>query len=353
MRRSIRSERVKLPRVHRVTRKGRVYKYHRVTRTELPSDIPEDHPLFIKAWTAEEGKKRNFGDAAPGTITAGCIAYLSSSGYRQLSETYKPVIRRHVEAIRQQGSDAMMRDLEAHHIEEDLDPLTPAVARSRMKAWRKLCAFWKSRKLVLSDVSLGVTGKRMPRSDGHIEWTQKDLHAFRKHYAPGTPERLALELLQWTGARSSDVVRLGPGMVREGLLVFRQVKTGTDAMVPWTGPALGLESERELLLTLLQDCRQMVYLTTVHGRPRSHKAFSGWFSQAATDAGLPHLSAHGLRKYRMNRLAESGATLLQMQTWVGHLTLTEVERYTRRAARKRAFGEQEQSVNPVNQSGKL
>jgi len=39
----------------------------------------------------------------------------------------------------------------------------------------------------------------------------------------------------------------------------------------------------------------------------------------------------------MNSLAESGALILQMQAWVGHVTLDEVKHYTRRAERRRAF----------------
>ncbi|MGC9449219.1 hypothetical protein ACPZJU_19190, partial [Cereibacter johrii] len=50
-------------------------------------------------------------------------------------------------------------------------------------------------------------------------------------------------------------------------------------------------------------------------------------------------TAHGLRKYRMNVLAEHGASVLVMQSWVGHTTLLEVQESTRRADRRRVISE--------------
>jgi len=94
-----------------------------------------------------------------------------------------------------------------------------------------------------------------------------------------------------------------------------------------------------------------VFLVTMYGKPRSPKAFSSWFSEAATKAGLPkELSAHGLRKYRLNTLCEGGASVLQMQAWCGHLTLDEIELYTKRAQRRSAFLGTERKQNAVKQS---
>jgi integrase/recombinase XerD len=349
MRRFIRSERVKLPRVHRITRRGKVYKYHRRTRVELPNNIPEDHPEFIAAWTAEEAKKGPVATKSlQGTIAAACEAYLASGVYRELSDSYRPVIRRHVDAIKLRGGSAKLTDLRHYHINNNLDPLTPAVARSRLKAWRKLGAFWLERGMIPENVSRAATGKPMPKTDGHKEWTHSDVDAFRKYWKLDTQQRLAMEILQWTGVRCVDAIRLGPGMIdRTGILAFKQRKTGVDAFVPWLSPSLGMEGDREDLLALTADVKNMVFLVTNVGKPRSQKGFSQWFSAAATKAGLPNLTAHGLRKFRMNELAEKGASVLQMQAWIGHLSLSEIELYTRKAQRRAAFKGVEQEQNPV------
>lgn len=341
---------VSLPRVHRVRKAGRVHKYHRVTRAPLPAGIPEDHPDFVAAWSAEEAKgyvPRS--RSATGTVAAGCEAFMASRAFRDLSDGYRPVIRRHVEAIRTIGEKAKLSDLRNRHVTADLDPLSPSVARSRLKAWRKLGEFWVARGMVQTDPSVTVRARALPKSDGFKEWTHDDLEKYRAHWPIGTPQRLAVELLQWTGARISDAVRLGPGMVRGGILSFSQEKTGGEVFVPWTARAAGMERDRADLLALTSDARHMVYLVTIHGKARSRKAFGQWFSDSARAAGLTGLTAHGLRKYRMNRLAEHGASVLQMQAWVGHTTLSEIEHYTRRASRRTAF----QGAEVVNHPGSL
>jgi integrase/recombinase XerD len=349
MRRGVRPP-VKLPRVHRVRgASGTLHRYHRVTRARLPDGIPEDHADFLAAWMAEEAKGTSPArkpHAPEGTIAAGCIAYLASTSYAELSTGYRPTIRRHVEAIRERGDTAKMTDLRRRHVQYDLEPLTPPVAAARLKAWRKLACFWQARGWISEDPTEGVRRKPLAASDGHREWTFEDLEQFRAHWPVGTTERLAAELLQWTGARTSDLVTLGPAMVRGTLLTFRQQKTGAEAYVPWRAIP-GHEADWRHLAAALSTTRGFTWMETRQGRVRSHKAVSSWFSAAATAAGLPDHSAHGLRKYRMNRLAETGATVIQMQSWCGHVTLQEVEHYTRRANRRGAFdapGEQIRGV---------
>ncbi len=55
------------------------------------------------------------------------------------------------------------------------------------------------------------------------------------------------------------------------------------------------------------------------------------FREWCNEAGLPHCSAHGLRKAAAARLAERGATAHEIMAITGHKTLEEVERYTRAA----------------------
>lgn len=172
---------MKLPRIHRVVSRGILYKYHRRTRAELPTDMPEDHPDFISAWAAEEAKgPSKKSKSIPGSVAAGCEAYLASGGYRDLSDSYRPVIRRHVEEIKKQVGKAKISDLRSHHVSEDLDPLTPAVARSRLKAWRKLGKFWRSKDIISEDFTVSVSGKKMPKTGGHKEWTTDDVDSFRR-----------------------------------------------------------------------------------------------------------------------------------------------------------------------------
>lgn len=337
MRRGIRGGKFMMPGVHRVTKGGKVYKWHRKTRTPLPANIPEDHPNFIAAWNAAEGGKPVRTRQPQGSVARGCEGYLASTDYKALSEGYRPVIRRHVEAIKAQAERAhptpMLRDLTPQSVRADLLPLTPSVAKSRLSAWRKLAQHWEPS--LGHDVTAGVKRKKIPKTDGYTPWTRDDVKAFRKHWPTGTPQRMAFEVLQWTGCRISDAVKIGPQMIgRDGLLTFKQQKTGVWVHVPWNCTAHGLEGQRTDLLSMTAGWTHLVYMLTEYGKARSSKAASAWFSGAATDAGLPHLSAHGLRKYRMNEMAEAAVPLLAMQSWVGHITLEEVQEYTAKANRR-------------------
>jgi integrase len=52
-------------------------------------------------------------------------------------------------------------------------------------------------------------------------------------------------------------------------------------------------------------------------------------------AGLPHCSAHGLRKAAARRLAEAGCTAHEIGAVTGHASLAELVRYTKAADQRR------------------
>lgn len=67
-----------------------------------------------------------------------------------------------------------------------------------------------------------------------IPVVEGEIEDFRAHWSIDTPERLAFEVIFWTGARISDAVRLGHGNVdRDGWIVFRQQKTGGEVAIPF------------------------------------------------------------------------------------------------------------------------
>ena len=76
-------------------------------------------------------------------------------------------------------------------------------------------------------------------------------------------------------------------------------------------------------------------ILTAYGKPRTDKAFTNWFREAAHAAGLPsNSSPHGMRKAACRRLAEAGCTPHQIQAITGHQNLKEIETYTKAAEQK-------------------
>lgn|GEM_PF-721408 len=78
------------------------------------------------------------------------------------------------------------------------------------------------------------------------------------------------------------------------------------------------------------------FLVTEFGKPFTSNGFGNRFRKWCDEAGLPpHCSAHGLRKAAATRLAEPGATELEIRAVTGHQTSKEVDRYTKAASQKR------------------
>lgn len=332
-------------------RKGQTRWYYRQKGRPLVRlpDLPHDHPDFLAAYASAAHARRK---PAPGTIGSLCHATLAAPAFARLKPAYRAAIRRHVDAIREAGGSALARDLRRRHIEADLSALSPAVARMRLKAWRFILR--AAPHGLDADPSAGIVPPRMPASDGHVAWTAEDVEKFRNRWPVGTVARARFELIAWTGCRVGDAAVIGPQMVgKDGVLAYRQTKTGGWAYAPWTCPlpdyAAGMESDRQHALAALAPLAgHLTFLATRDGRPRSVKAISNDVSADARLAGVQK-SAHGLRKYRATSLAEAGASAHQIGAWTGHESLAEVQHYTRTADRRRAVTGTEQDRNGATQ----
>ena len=145
----------------------------------------------------------------------------------------------------------------------------------------------------------------------------------------GTKARLAFDLLLYTGVRRSDVVRLGPQMERDGKLRFSEIKGGSRIVKA---------HELPILPPLRQSIGatptgHLVYLVTAYGHPHSAKGFGTWFKNRCREAGVGHLSAHGLRKLGAQRCAEAGATEHQLMALFGWTNPQQAAVYTKKADR--------------------
>ena len=338
-----------LKNLYTVRRGGAVYRYIRIKGRPLIAlpDLPIDNPKFLAAYAAaiEQVKPT----AATGTIRAAIIALRRSDRYLSASTSYRAMMARHLEAISATAKTAKLAHLEARHIRADLSSLPPNPAGHRLKAWRMLCAFATETGLIEDDPSNGVKPPRAPKTDGHPPWTANDIAKFRARWPIGTTPRAAMELLYWTGSRISDAVKIGPQHIgRDGILSFIQQKTGGYAYVPWTCqlPLFCSDTDRQMMLCAIAHMTgHLTFLATITGRSRTAKGLGTTIATACTEAKLPHLSAHGLRKSRAIALAESGATPHQIGAWTGHTSLSEITHYTRNVDRRAMVMGTEQDQN--------
>lgn len=175
---------------------------------------------------------------------------------------------------------------------------TPAQARNFLGTLRALYKWALSREHVETDPTVGVKVERI-RGDGFHTWTAAELERFEQYWQVGTRERLAYDLMLWTGLRRGDAARVGPQHVIDGSIVLDTAKTGQGVSIRILPPLL-----RSLAAT---PHGATSFVTKEDGEPMVKEGFGNWFGEACREAGVPG-SAHGLRKALAVKLAESGAS---------------------------------------------
>jgi integrase len=116
---------------------------------------------------------------------------------------------------------------------------------------------------------------------------------------------------------------MGRQHIRDGAISVRQLKTGAVLEIPIH------DGLRKTLETA--PGQHLTFLVTENGKPFTAAGIGNWFREQCNEAGLPHCSAHGLRKAACRRLAEAGCSAPQIAAFSGHKTLAEVQRYIQAA----------------------
>jgi integrase len=206
-----------------------------------------------------------------------------------------------------------------------LNKKKPNAARSWLKTLRGLLRHVIAHNMRKDDPTTGI---RLPsvKSDGFHTWDEVEIAQYESRHPIGTKARLAFALLLLTGQARSDVVRIGRQHVRDGILSIRRKKTAAPIDIP-------VLPELQTILEA-SPAGNLTFLVTEFGKPFTAAGFGGWFRERCDEAGLPHCSAHGLRKAAATRFANDGATTAELMAWFGWSTLNEAERYTKAANRK-------------------
>lgn len=212
------------------------------------------------------------------------------------------------------------------HINEAIDRKLPHAGATFRKVMSQLFAWAVSVDKIAANP---VDQARRPKTKGKgfHTWTPEEVERFYVRWPVGTRERLAMDLALFTGLRRSDLYRVGRQHIRDGVISIQTRKTKAWAHIPIFAR---LRASLDAAPT-----GDMVFLTTERGHPfASEASFGNWFGKACRAAGVPG-RAHGLRKAGATIAAEAGASaheLMAMFTWT---RLSEAERYTEAANRKR------------------
>jgi integrase len=262
-----------------------------------------------------------------GTLAWLIEQYLRSAKYLNLSEARKSSIRRELDWLRTEAGKYHIARLTALHVEALMGRKSgPTAANTVKKNLSMLFNFAIKHDLAeQKNNPARHADRRKENPDGYHTWTDSEIGQFLAHHGPGTKARLAALLILNTGAARQDLVRLGWQNIRAGRISYQRHKTGVGG-------------DYEILPDLAQEIEtlptgQMLFLTHQRGRPYTVESFGNWFKDQCRAAGLPHCSAHGLRKGQATRIADAGAGELEIMSFLAHATPKEGATYVKKANR--------------------
>jgi hypothetical protein len=184
------------------------------------------------------------GEAVPGPRKAGAGTlqwlwdrYRDSSAWAQLS----PATRRQRENIMsgalKKAAAMPISELTRKAIvmgREDRKD-TPAQANNFIKLMRGLCKWAADAEIIPLDVAKDV-GMLKVKTAGFPAWTEADIERFEARWPLGTRERVAFDVLLYTGLRRGDVVKLGRQHVKDAVFRIKTEKTGAEIIAPILPP---------------------------------------------------------------------------------------------------------------------
>lgn len=213
---------------------------------------------------------------------------------------------------------------------------TPATQNARLKAFRETIKYAIKEDWMASNPAREVAYAGS-QTDGYHTWTLEEVAKFEAQWPVGSIPRLALAMLMFTGSRRSDAVLIGKQHRKmvDGIpgWQFTQFKGRKHTPVTTWIPILPVLAEAIDARPAKGD--HFAYLETSFGKPFTAKGFGTQFKKWCKLSGLPHCSAHGLRKAAATIAAENGATAHQLMAIFGWRSISQALVYTKAAEQKR------------------
>jgi integrase len=294
---------------------------------EAPLDSPEftvEYNRWLENGKAVVGKDRH----APGTFDDLISRFYQSKDWTALKKTTQVTYRGELERFRATYGERHATTIQARHIATLLGKMsaTPSAANNLKKRLGQLFDFaivlgWRT-----DNPARPVKALRTPKG-GFQTWQEEQIAAFEANYAVGTQARLLFDLALYTAQRRSDLTVMGPQHVEAGRIRVRQLKTDKTLLIP-LHPALA----RSIAAT---PTGHLAFITSNRGAPYTKESLGNWFRDRCDEADLQGFSLHGLRKAASRRMAEIGLSNQLIKAITGHVTDSEVSRYTRDAEQQR------------------
>lgn len=320
-----------LPNLHRErTRHGVLVWYVRIgkgPRTRIRGEYgsPEFKTAYQAAIAGEPAPK-------PASSISGSLAWLvdryqDSGAWARLSDATKAQRENIIKRMLKTGGAEPFEKITKKTVIAAMDRRkeTPFAARNFLETMRGLFRWALASDLVKTDPTADLKAAR-PKSDGFEIWTDDDIAKFQTRWPIGTRERVAFDLLLYTGLRRGDAVTLGRQHVKNHVARLTTEKTAEPVFI-------SIEPELGATLTA-GPCGDLTFICGANGRALAKESFGNWFGETCRAAGV-NKSAHGLRKASATRDANNGWTESELEAKYGWRGGQMASKYTRAMNRER------------------
>jgi integrase len=257
-----------------------------------------------------------------GTVSELVARYYGSATFQKAGPTRQRVVRGILESFRNDYGADLVANFRFDHIEAILlakakkrqdgkrEVGGPVAAANLHKQLKRLFRYAEKVGMIATNPAALAEGVKAPKGGLH-PWSEAEIAAYRSKHPLGTKARLALEIMLWTGLRLGDAAKFGRGHIKGGIVRYVQAKTDKELVLP-AAPQMVAAIEA-MPMTGIET-----FLVTDYGKPFSVDGLGNKVRQWCDEAGLPHCTAHGLRKALARRTADLGATQQQLKavgTW--------------------------------------
>lgn len=331
------------PHVYREkTRHGRLVWYFRLgqgPRIRLPE--PYGGQEFMEAYTKALAGEAPAVRGGPGR---GTIEWLISD-YKQsaywlsdIAESSRREYDKVLHALSEKSGKRRVRELKRADIVASMNEraATPSAANFWLGVMKRLFDYGVMQEAMTSNPCDGVKRLKVKAAasddeetmeSGHKAWSEDEQERFRKAYPLGTWQRLAFEIMRWTGLRVSDAARVGRPHVSGGVVGIRCQKNKV-----WVHMTIHPELQAALKAGPVGD---VVWWVGRRGNPIKSASAAVDFAEAARAIGLVDCTCHGLRKAAAIHYAEAGKSEAELNAIFGWTDPEMAAYYVRQANRKR------------------
>lgn len=312
------------------------WRYRKAGRPTHYFSHPPDTSGFseeLAACEAGQVLRVGAGRCIPRSIADLVSRYYQSADFNSGGEADQRRRRLLIESFRAEFADDLVENFSFEHIEaillerakkRQLGKRTVGgrvAAQNLQKQLRRLFAYARRLHWVAANPVEDAQRIKAPKTRGYHTWTDAEIEQYRARHALGTRARLALEIMLWTWQRRGDARLFGPEQLKDGKINYRQGKTGKDLWLP-AAPQL---------VQAIKATRRVgfrTYLVTEFGKPFSAAGFGNKMREWCDQAGLPHCTAHGLRKAGARLAAQLGGSNQGLKAVGGWSGDAEVATYT-------------------------